>query len=59
LNEAALVGEDDRLGAVVEVELLEDSGDVGLDRGLAEDELAGGRRAADGEAARVVTQQSG
>jgi hypothetical protein len=41
LNEAALVGEDDRLGAVVEVELLEDSGDVGLDGRLAEDELAG------------------
>jgi hypothetical protein len=41
LNEAALIGEDDRLGAVVELELLEDSGDVGFDGGLAEDELAG------------------
>jgi hypothetical protein len=41
LNETALVGEDDGLGAVVKVELLEDSGDMGLDGGLAEHELAG------------------
>ncbi len=41
LNEARLVGEDDGLGAVVEVELGEDARDVGLDGGVAYDELAG------------------
>ena len=40
-NEAGFVGEDDGLGAVVEVELGEDARDVGLDGGVADDELAG------------------
>ena len=41
MDESAFVGEDDGLGAVVEVEFGEDAGDVGLDRCVAEDELAG------------------
>jgi hypothetical protein len=31
-DDSCLVGEDDRLDAVAEVELVEDAGDVGLDR---------------------------
>ena len=41
LDEAGLVGEDDGLGAVVEVELGEDACDVGFDGGFADDEFAG------------------
>ena len=41
MDEAGFVGEDDGLGAVVEVELGEDACDVGLDGGVADDELAG------------------
>jgi hypothetical protein len=41
LDESAFVGEDVGLGAVVHVEFLEHAGDVGLDGGLAEDEVAG------------------
>src|SRR5436309_16048018 len=41
LDESAFVCEYDCLGSVVEVELGEDPGDVGLDSGVADDELAG------------------
>ena len=40
LDEAGLVGEDDGLGAVVEVEFGEDACDVGFDGGVADDECA-------------------
>jgi hypothetical protein len=39
-DEPGLVGEYDGLCAVVQVELLEDAGDVGLDSRVAEHELA-------------------
>src|SRR4051812_44371007 len=38
-DEAALVGEDDGLDAAADVELGQQAGDMGLDRGLAEPEL--------------------
>ena len=41
LHEPGFVGEDDGLGSVVEVKLGEDAGDVGLDGGVADEELAG------------------
>ena len=41
LDESAFVGEDDGLGAVVEVELGEDACDVRFDGGVADDEFAG------------------
>ena len=40
-DDAGLVGEDDRLDAVAEVELVEHAGDVGLDRERRDDELFG------------------
>src|SRR5215204_5428129 len=39
LDEAGLVGEDDRLYSVAQVELLEDAGDMSLDGSVADDEL--------------------
>ncbi len=41
LDESGFVGEDDGLGAVVEVELGEDACDVRFDGGVADDEFAG------------------
>ena len=40
-DETGLVGEDDRLHAVAQVELLEDASDVGLHGSVADDELGG------------------
>ena len=36
-NESGLIGNDDRLDAIAHAELKEDPGDVGFDRGLADD----------------------
>jgi len=44
LDETGLVGEDDRLDAVAEVEFLEDAGDVGFDGPVANDEFGGDLR---------------
>src|SRR5205809_3005668 len=41
LDETGLVGEDDRLYAVAQVEFLEDAGDVGFRGSVADDEFGG------------------
>lgn len=53
-DQPGLVGGDDRLGAVAEVQLGQDVGDVGLDRRLAETQVGG--QLGVGESARQQTQ---